>query len=157
MTEFRDLLCAAAANITSGRCESDKKTDNTVASKLDPVTRTHCWSHEKMDIAVPSDETDMIDFYGTTLVYNLNRLITQRTTNGRDDNQAETITPSCLKLPSDQLIVETIIPQTYENTHPKNPKSLFATQCKSESSSAMTVMPSSLVAIAAPFIVKFFK
>ena len=156
LAEFRDLLCEAAANITSGRCESEK-IDNTVASALDPSTR-HCWSHDKVNVAVPSDDTDMVDFYGQTLIYNLNRLITQRASlRGVDDNPVEAITPSCLKMPID-LTTETIIPKTYEITHPKNPKSqIAAAQCQQPCNNAMTTIPITFLAVASPFILAIIK
>ena len=64
----------------------------------------------------------MVDFFGQTLVYNLNRLITQRGSGsgsgGETAGAVPPVTRSCLR-PSDRMITrETILPKTYEKIVP---------------------------------------
>jgi len=124
--EFRNLLCEAASNITSGNCGFGTSVGiDTVASNLDPNGRaiTQCWNHDEVNVAVPTESSAMVEFFGQTLIYNLNRLITQR---GGSENSAtstvDPITPDCLR-PSDRSIIdETILPLMSEMSSTASPR-----------------------------------
>ena len=98
IAEFRDLLCVAASNITSGRC-GDKS--GKMSSLLD-ISR--CWG-QGAKAAEDGVDPKMQDFFSQTLIYNLNRLITQR--EPADAAAAGTVQPveplshECLQHPAD--------------------------------------------------------